>query len=76
MSSTKFSRTAADHLLNEGQLARLWNISIRTLQKWRTTGDGPRFVKVGSLVRYRPSDIDDFVARNTVEHTSEGYRNR
>lgn len=71
MTPTEFSKSADDQLLNEEQLATLWNISHRTLQKWRTTGGGPRFVKVGSLVRYRHTDIEDFIASNTLKHTSE-----
>ena len=32
--------------LNQINLADRWNISHRTLERWRWTGEGPRFVKI------------------------------
>lgn len=40
----------------------LCNTPISTLQWWRTTGRGPRYVKVGRKVFYRPADLDAFIA--------------
>ncbi|WP_311199141.1 helix-turn-helix transcriptional regulator [Phaeobacter inhibens] len=31
--------------------------SVRTIQKWRVTGYGPKFYKSGRSVRYRRSDL-------------------
>lgn len=33
-----------------------------TLQWWRTTGRGPKYVKIGRRVFYRESDLDEFIA--------------
>lgn len=33
-----------------------------TLQWWRTTGRGPKYVKIGRRVFYRQCDLDNFIA--------------
>jgi hypothetical protein len=45
-------------------------ISKRTLQRWRITGAGPNFVKVGHAVRYRQQDLEDWIARQCRSRTS------
>jgi predicted DNA-binding transcriptional regulator AlpA len=50
-------------LLNERQLSRLIGVSIGTLRLWRSGRKGPRFRKVGQLVRYAPSDVNDWLSR-------------
>ena len=44
----------------------LTGISTVTLEKWRTTGEGPPFVKLGRIVRYRRSDLQDFMDAHLV----------
>jgi len=46
--------------LNQIDLARRWNISERTLERWRWLKQGPRYLKIGGRVVYRLEDIDDF----------------
>src|SRR5512132_522177 len=48
--------------LTQVELAVRWRISPRTLERWRWAGDGPRFIKIGGLVRYRLVDIEGFEA--------------
>ncbi len=48
--------------LNQINLADRWNISHRTLERWRWTGEGPRFVKLGGRVVYRLEDVEAFEA--------------
>jgi hypothetical protein len=31
------------------------------LRKWRMTGRGPRWIKLGKLVRYRMSDLNAYL---------------
>lgn len=38
-----------------------------TLQWWRTTGRGPRYVKIGRKVYYRRADLDAFIAAGERE---------
>jgi predicted DNA-binding transcriptional regulator AlpA len=49
-------------LLNERDVAISCSISVLTLRKWRSEKRGPRFIKISSLVRYRPEDIDAWIA--------------
>ena len=39
----------------------------RTLDNWRSQGRGPRFVRVGRLIRYRIADLDAYLEANKVE---------
>lgn len=42
-----------------------------TLEKLRMTGRGPRYVKLGRSVRYRPRDLDEWVAARVRERTAD-----
>jgi hypothetical protein len=44
-------------LLNEHDVARITSLSIASVRRWRVLGQGPRFLKIGASVRYRPDDI-------------------
>ena len=46
--------------LKQGELAARWTISPRTLERWRWTGEGPAFVKLGGRVVYRLEDVEAF----------------
>jgi predicted DNA-binding transcriptional regulator AlpA len=48
-------------LLDEKQLSRLLRVSIGTLRFWRAIDRGPRYRKVGQLVRYAPSDVTEWL---------------
>jgi predicted DNA-binding transcriptional regulator AlpA len=48
-------------LLDEKQLSHLLRVSIGTLRFWRAIGRGPRYRKVGQLVRYAPSDVTEWL---------------
>lgn len=51
--------------LTEEETAAALRVSPATLRTWRSRGRGPRFVKVGRLVRYRPVDLERHADRNT-----------
>lgn len=57
--------------LNQLELARRWTLSPRTLERWRWTGVGPRYVKVGKRVVYREEDVQDFEAERLRQRTKE-----
>ena len=46
--------------LNQHELATRWNISERTLERWRWERKGPRHLKVGGRVLYRLEDVEAF----------------
>ncbi|MEA3278576.1 MAG: helix-turn-helix domain-containing protein [Pseudomonadota bacterium] len=58
-------------LLNEHQAAARLGLSHRTLQAWRWRGGGPRFVKLNNAVRYRPEDLDAWLADRTRSNTAD-----
>ena len=42
------------------ELAKRWAISARTLERWRWSGEGPQFLKIGHRVVYRLEDIETY----------------
>jgi predicted site-specific integrase-resolvase len=58
-------------LLTEHEAARVLQVSLVTVRRWRRLGTGPIFRKLGRSVRYRPADIADFVA-GTGRMTTRG----
>ena len=46
--------------LTQIDLANRWRMSPRTLERWRFTGEGPQFIKLGGRVIYRLEDIIAF----------------
>lgn len=58
--------TDADHLLTELQAASLLNLSVRTLQAWRSRATGPLFVRAGRAIRYRRRDLLAWLDSQTV----------
>jgi predicted DNA-binding transcriptional regulator AlpA len=50
-----------DSLLNQKQAARILGLSVRTLERYRITGTGPRYVRLGRLIRYRPNDLKEWI---------------
>jgi len=49
-------------LLTECDVAQRLHVSLASLRRWRLERRGPRFIKVSSLVRYRPEDIEEWLA--------------
>ena len=60
----------ADRLLTLQQVADQLQIPAATLYYWRSTGDGPKSLRVGRYVRYRQDDLDAWIAdRSGTERT-------
>src|SRR5215471_15399640 len=71
-SSTPIGAQAkAVRLLHQTDLSRRWNVSPRTLERWRWQGKGPRYLKIGGRVRYRLEDIEAYEAANVHEAGDE-----
>tara|TARA_R110000851_G_C13100504_1_gene568235 strand:- start:11160 stop:11438 length:279 start_codon:yes stop_codon:yes gene_type:complete len=62
--------------IDEKQAAKALGLKTATLAVWRSTGryELP-FFKVGRLVKYRLSDLAEFLANRTASHTS-GVRSK
>ena len=42
-----------------------------TLERFRLTGEGPKFLKLGGAVRYRRPDLDAWLETRIIRSTSE-----
>jgi predicted DNA-binding transcriptional regulator AlpA len=54
-------------VLNEEQSAKLLGCSVALMRKWRLFREGPSYVKIGRLVRYRQEDLNTFLDAHLVE---------
>jgi helix-turn-helix protein len=59
-----------DPLLTVHDAAAILKVSASSLNKWRVLGVGPPHVRVGTRVRYRPSDLATYITESTKESTS------
>jgi predicted site-specific integrase-resolvase len=57
--------------LNQRQLADRWDLSEASLERWRTEGIGPVFLKLQGRVLYRVEDVESFEADSLRKSTSE-----
>jgi hypothetical protein len=66
--------TALDHWLSQKALALQLDVSERTLERMRATGDGPRFSKAGKRILYRSSDVELWLRGRSFASTAEAKR--
>jgi hypothetical protein len=57
--------------LNQRELADRWDLSEATLERWRSEGIGPVFLKLQGQVRYRIEDVLAYEADSLRKSTSE-----
>jgi excisionase family DNA binding protein len=67
-------------LLTELEVAERLRVSLACLRRWRLERRGPRFLKVGSLVRYPAEELDHWIdslpAGGTPATTAAGQQRR
>lgn len=68
---SSFGAAPSEGLVNEHEAARLLGLSVKTLRRWRWAGKGPNFVKIGSAVRYEPSELTAVIAAGRRKSTSD-----
>jgi len=61
-------------LLDQKTAAKLLGLSVRTLERHRVAGTGPRFARLGRLVRYREKDLIEWINKNLRNSTAEMSR--
>ncbi len=59
-------------ILNTREAADYVRLGKPTLERFRVSGEGPIFVKLGGAVRYRKADLDTWLESHRVRSTSEG----
>jgi predicted DNA-binding transcriptional regulator AlpA len=58
--------------LNEEEFAARYHLGRRTVQRWRQTGDGPAFCRLGPRrVVYRLADVEAWAAARTFHHCAD-----
>lgn len=61
-------------LLSTAQAAEYLGMQPQTLRKWRVTGDGPPYIRLGdsprARVAYRLKDLDAWLAARTWRSTA------
>lgn len=53
------------NLIDDSAVAEKLSIPTKTLAQWRYLGKGPRYIKVGRHVRYRPEDVETWIDQQT-----------
>ena len=46
-----------EELLNEHDVARITGMSVASVRRWRLFRKGPKYVKIGAAVRYKPEAV-------------------
>ena len=69
------SDTTLESLLNEHDVARITGLSVASVRRWRLLRQGPKYLKIGAAVRYKPEDITAWLeSRPTGGEHSAGHR--
>lgn len=58
--------------LSETELAVRWGMSPKTLQRWRTTQQGPEYLKLGKKVQYSVAAIEQYENQARTNVAFEG----
>jgi predicted DNA-binding transcriptional regulator AlpA len=48
-------------LLNEFDVARVTGLSVASVRRWRLLRQGPKYLKIGAAVRYKPEDLTSWL---------------
>ncbi|MFC6214622.1 helix-turn-helix domain-containing protein [Fodinicurvata halophila] len=57
-----------DSAITEQGAAALLGAEVPTLRRWRQVGDGPPFLRIGRLVRYRRADLVSWMRSCRMRH--------
>ncbi len=57
-------------LLTPKEASQMLKVSIHTLAKWRSQGQGPDYVKTGKSVKYSQDTVNAWIANRTIKITS------
>ncbi len=63
-----------DFLMEPREAAEYIKTKQEHLAQLRWQGKGPAYVKIGRLVRYRKSAVDEWLGSNTVTRASSGQQ--
>jgi predicted DNA-binding transcriptional regulator AlpA len=58
-------------IMDSAQLAEFLTNKKNTIEGWRIKGIGPKYIKIGRLVRYRISDVEEWLESQVRSSTSQ-----
>ena len=56
-----------EKLLTTPEAAEILGIKHNSLEVWRCQGRGPKYIKIEGAIRYRLSDLEDYIASRTQQ---------
>lgn len=63
---------SASPLMDSREIAAYLKVSESTLSRWRSAGQGPPFLRLGGIARYRVDAVDAWLADLERGHAPEG----
>lgn len=63
---------AVSPLMDSREIAAYLKVSESTLSRWRSAGQGPPFLRLGGIVRYRIDAVDAWLAGLEHDNAPEG----
>ena len=70
-SSEDAAPTTESKYLNNREAAEYLGLSVRTMNRYRVTGDGPPYYRLGNRVRYVRAELDEWVGGSRRTSTSD-----
>jgi len=65
-STGTITRTSSrQRLMTPEELAEYLGVSLHCVYAWSSRGGGPKVVRVGARLRYRPTDVEQWLDRVT-----------
>ncbi len=58
-------------VMNTAEAAKYVRLGKPTLERFRISGEGPAYVKLGGSVRYRRCDLDEWLETKLTHSTSQ-----
>lgn len=62
--------TTRRRLMTPEELAEYLGVSLHCVYAWSSRGGGPKVVRVGARLRYRPADVEQWLDRVTDSGTA------
>ena len=51
------TRNTLEELITEHDVARVVGLSVASVRRWRLLRQGPKYLKIGAAVRYKPKSV-------------------
>ncbi|KRB80513.1 hypothetical protein ASE01_00845 [Nocardioides sp. Root190] len=59
-------------LMDSKELAMYLGVPLQTIYKWRTTGGGPRAIRLGRALHWRAAEVERWLDENTESDSRLG----